>query len=389
MEEGQAAGDRAFVWVDEAFRLPETNTKTCCKSQPEPGLSIYERYTNTSLFKALYPLFFSMKLTGLYFVRNYPEPGCRPRGILPTPSQLFATGCLIIHWLNVIRSLFSFNSEDQFGSELFMKVVFTSFGILASLNVTTLYIACHRSDWLPELFLYWDGLRSLSNQSCVQYVRKRVLGLCVFSWVIIFSSISCNAYIAVSRNMFDMRFLPFTLDMPHFQVVKLVFIIVDLLLNSAWLFPVILTCGTCVVLFKEFSMVNTKLLTILGDLDILAVDMPSIRLRHQNVCKLVEKADKFLCLHMAASFVHNILTICLMLYVLAFDQRFNLDPVVLGISVAWTLTAIVYLGVGCVGGAMVNSQVTHSHDLRQRYQHHCIVYPSFLYNYYASLFPST
>ena len=259
----------------------------------------------------------------------------------------------------LIRTLFSFTLEDQFGSELFMKVISTAFGIFTSLNVTTLYIACYRSDWLPELFLYWDGLHSSSKKNCVQYVRKRVLGLCVFSWVIILSYTSYSTYLSVSNDIMDIRFLPFTSDMPHFKDVKLAFIILDFIQYSAWLFPVILTCGTCVFLFKVFSMVNTNLLTILGDVDILAVDMPSIRLRHQNVCKLVEKADKFLCLHMAASFVDNILTICLMLYVLAFDQRFKLDPLVLVVCINWTIMSIVYLGIGCVGGAMVNSQVNH------------------------------
>ena len=354
MEEGQAAGDRAIAWVDDA--LPETNTKTSCKSQPEPGLSIYERYTNTSLFKALYPLFFSMKLTGLYFVRNYPEPGCRPRSILPTPSQLFATGCLIIHWLNVIRSLYSFNSEDQFGSPLFLKIIFLIYGIFVAINVTVLYIACHRSDWLPELLLYWDGLHNLqAKKSTAKYINKRVLIVTILTWAFVLSMTMYTIYLYIFKET-PARFLPFTSDMPYFKVVKYAYVILDFFAYNAWLFPMVLTCGTCVFLCKEFSDVNNELLRLIGDWDRLAVRMPATRLRHQNVCKLVEKADKILCLHIAASFVDNILTICLTLYVLT-SGSIHLDPSVLVVCINWAVMAIVHLGIGCVGGAMVNSQV--------------------------------
>ena len=337
--------------------FPGRKAQKCSMTRPEPGVGIYERYTNTSLFKAFYPLFFSMKMTGLYFVRQYPEPGrCRPGSLFPTPSQMFATGCLIIHWLNAFRSLCGFTSNDQFGSELFWKIVYLVFSNFTSLNAAIFYIACYRSDWLPELFIYWEGLQRLPKKSYLECGRKQVL-IVVFAWTFLVMFVGSSVYLALFGDMLDMRYWPFTPDMPYFQDVKLAFIILDFLAYSAWLFPMVLTCGICALLFKEFLVINNEISTILGDQEQLAARIPLIRARHQDVCKLVEKADKFLSFHIAASFVSHIFMLCLVLYIFMSDVRKNPDPIVIIICLSWILITAAYLSIGCVTEAMVNTQV--------------------------------
>ena len=98
-------------------------------------------------------------------------------------------------------------------------------------------------------------------------------------------------------------------------------------------------------------MVNTELAHIIGDQEQLEMCMPVTRLRHQNVGKLVENADRFLRLHIAATFV------TLNLYFLGPGWRLGVEPIFFTIGLTWTLLSLSYLGIVCVGAAMVNSQV--------------------------------
>ena len=340
--------------MDEAF--PRRNTKGDCISRPEPGVGIYERYTTTSLFKTFYPLFFSMKMTGLYFVRQYPEPGYRSGSSFPTPSHVFATGCLIIRWLGTIRNFGAVSAVDQLWPDRFWQIMYLAFSIWATVNSTTFYIACYRSDWLPEFFIYWEDLQHLPKKSCHQYVRKQVV-IVVFAWTIILLLVVYSVYIYLFDKSIADKSWPLTQDMPHFQYFISVFIIVNFLQYNAWIFPVIITFLTCVLLFKEFSVVNTELAHIIGDQEQLEMCMSVTRLRHQNVCKLVENADRFLRLHIAASLACNTVVICLNLYILVSDGWPSLDPLMFSICLTWTLMSFSYLGIVSVGAAMVNSQV--------------------------------
>ena len=329
---------------------------------------ILERYTETSIFKMLSPLIFNMKIVGLSFVRHYPEKsdgGATSCGMkCPTRSQVYATVCLMLHWANLIHNLLVFNSDEQFGQILFRKIIVGLGSIFACINATALYLAFHRADCLPELFIYWDGLHGEVSQERIKYVKKRVVVCVVLSWLIILSSLACIIYGLFFSAEIDTEFFRFSPEdsyRPTRDLINSVYVVEMLYTFSACLFPISLICGIFAGLYREFCMVNKDILSVISDKTALESRISSIRLRHQNLCTLVEKADRSVNPLLANSFVMNTASLCVLVYMSVSDQLV-FDGGLQVFIACWFILGTIYLGINSIGAALVNSQVSVNHN---------------------------
>ena len=324
---------------------------------PVEDKGILERYTETSIFQMLSPLIINMKIVGLSFVRHYPEKsdhGGASCGMkCPTRSQVYATVCLLIYWARVILSLLAFNSDEHFGNILFGKILYGLGAICGCINATVLYLAFHRTDWLPELFIYWDGLHGEVSQERIKYVKKRVVVCVVLSWVIILSSVAYIAFVMFFTTQTDFDYLKFLpKDGPYLLILRCVLVAWSVFTFSAWIFPICLMCVIFTGLYKEFRMLNKDISSVIGDKTALESAISGLRLRHQNLCILVEKADRPVNLLLANSFVMNTACLCILVY------RSVSARELLVFTACWIILTTLYLGISSVGAALVNSQVS-------------------------------
>ena len=333
---------------------------------------ILERYTETSVFQMFSPLIFNMKIFGLYFVRHYPEnnrPSCS--GAVshctkcPTRSQVYAIVCLLLCWTNLIQNLLNFTLEDRFGTKMFHKILGVLSATFASVNATVLYIAFHRADWLPEFFIYWHGLHGDVSKDRIKYVRKRVLASLVLTWIILVASMAYDIYISFFNRAADsMIFLFIPKDSPFKHILKVVQTVQTLIMFSAWLLPMFLMSGIFEGLYREFLKLNKDISSVIHDKTALRSKISAIRLRHQNLCTLVEKADRSLNLLLANSFLMHVVIICILMYMAVSEEHVFGQG--MRVFVAWWIIwSTLYLGTSSMGAALVNSQVSfipYDHD---------------------------
>ena len=355
-EESKGSSHRESVLQDEPQKANTSLTL------PVEYKGILERYRQTTIFQMLSPLFFNMKFVGLYFERHYPDKNGRsaaPHGTKrPTPSQVYATVCLLLHWTIFLRSILLLsNSEDHSDEAILMKIVAGIISIFTSINATVLYIASHRADWLPALFIYWDGLHGDVSKDRVRYFRKVAIAAVVISWTFMSAGLAYAIYGLFFAGL-DEELVYFTKDMIYETGFKYLEVVHTVFFFGAWLYPIFLMCGAFTGLYKEFLTLNTDISRVIGDKTALESEISSIRLRHQNLCTLVEKADKPLNPLLANSFVMNVITVCIMLYMSISNESVFSTDVLLVFYVYWTLLSALYLGISSVGGAVVNAQVS-------------------------------
>ena len=324
---------------------------------PVEDKGILERYTETSIFQMLSPLIINMKIVGLSFVRHYPEKsdhgGASCGTKCPTRSQVYATVCYFFYWARVIQSLLVFNSEEHFGNILFGKIMYGLGAIFACTNATVLYLAFHRADCLPELFIYWDGLHGEVSQERIKYVKKRVVVCVVLSWLIILSSVAYIAFGMFFTTQTDFDYLKFfPKDGPYLLILRCVLVVGYFFTFSAWIFPICLMCGIFTGLYMEFRVLNKDIASVIGDKTALESAISGSRSRHQNLCTLVEKADRPVNLLLANSFVMNTACLCILVYSSVSARELQV------FTACWIILSTLSLGVSSVGAALVNSQVS-------------------------------
>ena len=120
--------------------------KTSSVSGDDSTSSHHQVIATSKICHALYPVVFLMKLTGLSFTKAaiYVQ-----RRVSVTPSQVFATFLLVLHWVNFLRSLLMIDGHETFSSETFFKIVFLTLGISVVTNMTSMYVGSlkERSQW--------------------------------------------------------------------------------------------------------------------------------------------------------------------------------------------------------------------------------------------------
>ena len=361
-ESETAKGDASLTLPDASLTLPDASL-----TLPVEHQGILERYTQTSMFQMLSPLIFNMKMFGLYFVRHYPEESEKSvsdtraeshRTRCPTPSQVYASVCVLLLWVYAVLCGLNLTTGDHYGSDLFIKILGVITSTFAGVNATVVYVAFHRADWLPELFIYWDRLHGDVSNDRIKYVRKRVLAAVVLLWMIILSSLAYTIYMIFFLAGSEPLFTFLSRDLIFNLVVKYMVLVESLLLFGAWMFPMFLMSGLFAGVYREFLKLNTDISKVIGDKRALESEIATHRLRHQNLCRLVDKADRCVSVLLANSFVMIVAIICLMLY-----MAVSVWDTVLGGSLrvyfgCWTVVSSLYLGISSIGAALVNSQVS-------------------------------
>ncbi len=322
-------------------------------------------YKDTHLFKAMYSFFFSMKLAGLYHVRTCSKQGTDWR---VTPSLVYAVCILLLILVQVINIGTKIHTGDSFGAALIMKLVMLAWYMLCFLNG----LACFRASFyykaLPEFFLEWTEVHP--EETCLKFTKLKCIIYVTACWLFIVANLGFFAYNIFYTSVFDGLLIGVTLSHPQAYIMKIVFIIGNIFLSSAWVFPVALAMLICNILHFEFSKFNDDLQEAVSNTKVGSeLDIESFRQRHQKLCQLIGHADDVLSLYIASNYICSIIDLCLVLYNLLYYPAFFEDTVTFIMSIFWLLLSSFTYAVNCFGPAYVNAVVSK----------HYIIYSIFSY----------
>ena len=85
--------------------------------------------------------------------------------------------------------------------------------------------------------------------------------------------------------------------------------------------------------------------------------MEEMRLRHNKLCLLVQKADDFFSLTSGAIYIFNSAAMLLCLYLLVADENLRSDPLFLLMQLIWVAMDIFSLGMMAIRRSFVKEEV--------------------------------
>ena len=321
-----------------------------------PGTS-YEnlkRHTTTSVSQALNALCISCLVGGLIFRKNFAVKGCKR---YVHASHVYSFILILFFTTNVLRWLTMFDDNEAFGSILFIKISFCVWSLETLGHYIACFIANASYDRLPIFFIEWEKIK----QNCDRRMNsiKRQTNVCTaILWILVVANSGFCAYLNFATNLQDGLLTPWDRECKYVIVIQLINLIQQSYLSFAWFATSVFMFLICKTLAFEFKEVTHDIENLtLGDISEGVDTLAGLRRQHQNLCNLVEKADRMLSMQVAISLSGSLVITCLVLYTLVFDDHSNKSGTGM-IKVFWVCAALAKVIIDCISGAILNDGVS-------------------------------
>ena len=315
------------------------------------------------LYEVLKPLFITMKIAGLFFIRPQGEALFQRKGLLKhvTGQQIYCIVIFAIMCLNWFRSILSFNNHETFGYVVFFKLLWCIFWYeCASRSLFANMMWWKKEKGLQELFITIE--RSCYADGIIPYeagLRKAMY------WVFFSVVIGCLSITAVFtygffgspkiQLLFDTVLLPVPSDISYIVVYKgflLAIIIWSVIVAGLSLaFYTIV----CYILYKEFQNFSRTFGMKIGPEGEFEDDLQKFRITHQNKSLLVHQADGCFKYYVANTYMSNSPLICLLLYNLLDSNQEFLYRLM---GMYWVAIVLIQTVILSVAAIALNTQVT-------------------------------
>ena len=197
-----------------------------------PDQDVYDVYTNTRMFKAMKPLFISMKIFGLFFFRKYGtvQENSKKHGAKIKKAFSFSFSRLYSLLGMLITAVLSLRSFSMFGvgSNEVGAVLFSKFGLIAwyvmcLVNHVLCFMASNSYSKLPRFFILLEQLSTMKDiQMNEAWIRKLVLIVVAgFAWptMLVFSGLWI--YMAIYQvEWMDLPFAPLSVNSPDVVIMQ-------------------------------------------------------------------------------------------------------------------------------------------------------------------------
>ena len=329
-------------------------------------------YTETDLYKAMWPLFFSLKLLGLHHSKKYgtaskcmksldhnqQQSSCRINLNIPV-SQIFSWFLYFVLLFGLFRMFSQYNGSFEINTELFVMLFTQSFMLLCVLGYTSCLRAFHRYEGLPKFFIEWHVLVTKHVASLdLSQIRNITVLLTIIGWTILLTNSAFEVYLIFMKPEFlKPVFTPFPTDSEHFVFIQ-IFVFVLLFYNcSSWIFPLLFDVAVCLALYLQFQTFNREFRKKCQHDGRFTGNIGDERLKHQKICKLVSHVDNLLSLFKASSLGCNIGLVICIIYIVIYDTTLGESTLALVIYLSWSMMALCGLLVTSVSGILVNNAV--------------------------------
>lgn len=329
--------------------------------------NLCQGYRSTNLFKAMSPFFMSMKLLGLFHCRDFDlkysnENKQKPmKCTLPIPvSLIYSAYVVVLLTANLLRSLNAFSVSLSYSPETFGNIMVIMWYVQCANSSIVCFRASYQFSHLPKFFLHWDKIHEKDkNLYCLVFCRKMVYIYIIVCWFLVAVNMTASGCMLYFTKTMEIVLTPFTYSHSLINIIIGLYLVLHLYLSAAWIFPMGMYYIICKVLFKEFRRFNKNLQNILHNkTEQFPSEFEEMRQKHQQICNLVSNADDILATYNAVAVVQCCFNICLVMYNLIWYEDVRRSNLSLGGFLFWLCCAVLNLGMICVGGAIVNEEVS-------------------------------
>ena len=304
----------------------------------------------------LRPLLVSLRLFGLYFVRDS-EATNEQKKCKCNAWMIYAVVVLVLLWLNVVRMLSIFNSEDVFDTIVLNKLVSVIWVIQCAVSRTSFYASCHLGT-LHKVF----AKMKLSDE-CAVYLRRVAVIFTVAAWSVMAIGSAFFLYgLFIANSSMDYSLAPISTQwtMSSLLVPRIVMYIMSFYLVAAHVFPQAMTYLLATLFTFQFKNVGEELDRCLESDDgrVGDADIEAIRHKHQEIAMSVSNIDDCFMFSNAAAFCCQLGCFIILLYMLIFYHSDIDDPVLVTGYVFWMVLMTVGLVFTSAGGIQINHYVS-------------------------------
>jgi len=312
----------------------------------------------TMLAKSLRPLLSSMRLFGLYFSRPSEKASddANEKSRKWGAYMMYATGVVVLLWLNVARVMSIFTNDDKFGFVLLNKLVISVWAIQCAISQTAFYAASRRGV-LAAVF------RQHVHESCAAHAQKIAAVYAALSWLVIVVGSGFFTYtIFFSGGLMDGMLAPIQshVMITDLLVPRIIVNVFAVYLLAAYIFPHALAFLLAMIFSFQFKQVERELEKCLDNRErrLTESDVELLRQKHQEISMTISNVDDSLMFSNASAFCSQLFCFIILLYVLIFYISVINDPVVIVINIFWMLLLSFGLVLTAAGGIMVNHYVS-------------------------------
>ena|SRR6218665_2996107 len=321
----------------------------------------------TAMLKTLSPLITSMKIFGLFFLKDNENIASnssnRSRWSLPkfsSKGHAYAFTVLVVMWLNVIRFATVFTANDNLASDLLWKISFVVFTLMHAFVQVSCYRACSSGRMLMLLQTFYKKF-TLDIYKCI---RVKVILYVIAAWICAAINVVVFGYILLSskENIMDVTLAPIrSMVFPDYTIViymRVLYLVIHFYVVGAATFPMAFNLLVATIFSQQFTICNRKFREAIENSDFFKESFEDLRRQHQVLSRLVSKADKFMCLSNAAYVGGLIFLVISNLYSLLFNPLLARSPIFLSLTIFWLLWTASGLVVVSFGGIIVNHSVS-------------------------------
>lgn len=322
----------------------------------------------TAMLKTLSPLITSMRIFGLFFLKDNESSasssssnrGRRSLLKFSSNSHVYAFVVLVALWLNMIRLATIFTPDDRLASNLVWKLIVFVWSLMNTLVQTCFYRACCSG----RMSILLRGFNKKFTQDWYKSIRGNVILYAIVAWIFVAVNIVFVAYVHFSseENVMDVLLAPIrTLVFPDHNIVLLFRffqLVSHLYLSVASNFPLIFNLFIATIFSHQFTICNRKFRESIENSVSFEEGFEDLRKQHQILSRLVSKADKFICLSNAAYVGGFIFLVIAALYNLIWNKNLTSTPILQFLSSFWVFWAVFQLSMVSFGGVIVNHAVS-------------------------------
>ena len=337
--------------------IPQLQDSSQVNNNNTPGTSDNsKRCTTSPVHQALKSLSISCIMCGLIFRKNFAAKGYKRH---MHPSHIYSLILILFLTTNVFRWLTMFHGNEAFGSILFIKITYCAWSLETLAHHMACFIANESHSRLPMFFDEWEKIRQHCAQSMNAIKRQTNVGTAVL-WILVLANTGFCAYLIFVTDLQDVLLTPWNRESKFVVVIQMVNLIQQFYLTFVWFATSIFMFLICNTLAFEFKEVRQGIERMTCGKAAECVDnLEGLRRQHQNLCNLVEKADRMFSMQIAISLSGSLVISCLVLYTLIYDDHSNTNGTgMIVIKVFWVCTALAKVIIDCISGAILNDAVS-------------------------------
>jgi len=318
-----------------------------------------------ALLSCFSPLFYSMRICGLYFThasrRIHDASTAKTDSAVSkkwNKGRIYALGSLTMMWLNMARILSVFDKADKFGYVLLLKLAMIFGGLLSVVFQTACFVACQTRN-LDRVFL--DA--KLPKSDHIRYRRLAVIHT-IACWIFsVITMVLALVPMFLDKASWGYSLTPFgnhvAMSGPLVWLIMLFAILQYFFLYTAWIFPQSVNYMVTSVLYDQFRALNKDFYRAVGCGGEFQGSVREFRQRHQALSHSVQNADQFIMISNVAGFCCQILNLILISYSsIFFAEEFVGSNALLSVMHAiWLIEIVGGLMLTACQGIVINHVV--------------------------------